>query len=140
MAVLLKINSTNLPAMERARNIFLTHMTAVEKQKEHAALAKKIFRSAAEAGLRYAAGQKHPAIGKPPSAPTANATNVSINTGGSSSAFWVPAQSTPRPEALATVACTLYASPALGSTEPQAPLHHKPGSTIDKYGAIDTCY
>jgi hypothetical protein len=31
MAALLKINMTNLPAMERAWNIFLTHMTAVEK-------------------------------------------------------------------------------------------------------------
>jgi hypothetical protein len=71
MAALLKIGSTDLPAMERARNIFLTHMTAVEKQKEQVALAEKIYRSAAEAGLRYAAGQKHPAIVNPPSAPTA---------------------------------------------------------------------
>jgi hypothetical protein len=83
---------------------------------------------------------KHSAIGKPPSALTANATNVSIITGGLLSAFWVPAQSTPRPEALATVACTLYASPALGFTEPQAPLRPAPGSTIDEYGAIDTRY
>jgi hypothetical protein len=73
--------------MERAQNIFLTYMTAVEKQKEQVASAEKIYRSAAEAGLHYAAGQKHPAIVKPPSAPTATATNVSINTGGSSSAF-----------------------------------------------------
>jgi hypothetical protein len=109
MAALLKINSADLPAMERARNIFLTHMTAVEKQKEQVASAEKIYRSAAEADLRYAAGQKHPVIVEPPSAPTATATNVGINTGGSSSAFRVQARSTPRPEELATVACTLYA-------------------------------
>jgi hypothetical protein len=91
VAPLLKINLTDLPALERAQNIFLTHMPAVEKQKEHIASAKKIYSSAVEAGLRYAARQKHPATGKPPSAPTVNATNFSINTGGSSSAFWAPA-------------------------------------------------
>jgi hypothetical protein len=57
MAALLKIDLTDHRAMERARNIFLTHMTAVEKQKEQVALAEKIYRSAAEAGLCYAAGQ-----------------------------------------------------------------------------------